>query len=64
MLGFASFALGAQDGLAVAAVLASQFAGLAAMAAYLLFRERLTRVQIAGIVIIAVSVASLTALRA
>jgi len=64
VLGFASFALGAQDGVAVAAVLASQFAGLAAVAAYLFFRERLTHVQIAGIVIIAVSVAALTAVRA
>jgi len=63
VLGFASFALGSRDGVAVAAVLASQFAGLAAVAAYLLFRERLTYVQIAGVVVIAVSVASLTAVR-
>ncbi len=63
VLGFASFALGSRDGVAVAAVLASQFAGLAAVAAYLLFRERLTHIQIAGVVIIAVGVATLTAVR-
>ena len=63
VLGFASFALGSRHGVAVAAVLASQFAGLAAMAAYVLFRERLTYVQIAGVALVAVSVASLTAVR-
>jgi len=62
--GFASFALGARHGIAVAAVLSSQFAALAALAAYLLFRERLTSVQIAGVVAIAVGVAALTGLQA
>ena len=45
-------------------MLASQFAGLAALAAFVLFRERLTRVQLAGVVAIAVGVAVLSALRA
>jgi drug/metabolite transporter (DMT)-like permease len=61
--GFASFALGARDGVAVAAVLASQFAAVAGVAAYVLFRERLTRVQLAGVVTIVVGVAVLTALQ-
>jgi drug/metabolite transporter (DMT)-like permease len=57
VLGFASFALGARDGLAVAAVLASQFAALAGLAAFLLFCERLSRMQLSGVAIVAVGVA-------
>ena len=64
VLGFASFALGSRHGIAVAAVLASQFAALSAVAAYFLFRERLTRLQLGGIVSIALGVAVLTAIQA
>ncbi|MEO7979299.1 MAG: hypothetical protein ABI807_00115 [Sporichthyaceae bacterium] len=64
VLGFAAFATGARHGLAVAAVLASQFAGLAAIAAYLLFHERLTRWQVSGVTVVAVGVATLAAVRA
>lgn len=62
--GFASYAVGARHGIAISAVLASQFAALAALAAYLLFRERITRLQLAGVVTIALGVAVLTALQA
>lgn len=62
--GFACYAVGARHGIAIAAVLASQFAALSAIGAYVFFRERLSRVQIAGIVVIAVGVAVLSALRA
>ena len=62
--GFALFALGARDQIAVAAVLASQFAALAAIGAYVLFRERLRSVQLAGVVAIACGVAVLTWLQA
>ena len=62
--GFASYAVGARHGIAVAAVLASQFAALAAVAAYFLFHERLTRLQLGGIVTIALGVAVLTAIQA
>lgn len=61
--GFALFALGARRGIAVAAVLSSQFAALAAVAAYVLFRERLTPVQITGVVAIGIGVAALSALQ-
>jgi len=64
VLGFASYALGSRHGIAVAAVLASQFAALSAVAAYFLFRERLTRLQLGGIVSIALGVAVLTAIQA
>ena len=57
------YALGARHGIAVSAVLASQFAALAAVAAYFLFHERLRPLQVAGVATIAVGVALLTALR-
>ena len=62
--GFASYAVGARHGIAIAAVLASQFAAVAALGALILYRERLTRAQVAGIAVIAVGVAALSALRA
>jgi drug/metabolite transporter (DMT)-like permease len=62
--GFASYALGARHGIAIAAVLASQFAALSAVGAVVLYKERLTRWQTIGIVLIAVAVALLSALRA
>lgn len=58
--GLASYALGARDGIAISAVLASQFAGIGAVAAYVLFGERLTRVQVSGAVIITAGVAVLS----
>jgi drug/metabolite transporter (DMT)-like permease len=61
--GFTAYAIGARHGIAVAAVLSSQFAALAALAAFLLFRERLTRTQLVGVATIAVGVAVLSALR-
>jgi drug/metabolite transporter (DMT)-like permease len=62
--GFASYAVGARHGIAVAAVLASQFAAIAAIAAFFLFSERLRPLQVAGVVTIAVGVAVLTAVQA
>src|SRR5438445_641454 len=62
VLGFTSYAFGARHGLAVAAVLASQFAGIAAVASFFLFRERLTRVQVTGVVAIVCGVSVLSAL--
>ena len=63
VLGLVAYNVGAREGIAVAAVLSSQFAAIAAVAAYFLFRERLARVQIAGVVVIALGVAVLTALQ-
>lgn len=62
--GFAFFALGAREGIAISAVLASQFGVIAAIAAFVLFRERLTRVQTAGITAIALGVAALSWIQA
>lgn len=64
VVGFASFAMGARHGIAISAVLASQFAALAALAAYFVFGERITRIQLLGVIGIAVGVAALTAIQA
>ncbi len=64
VVGFVSFAVGARHGVAVAAVLASQFAAIAGVAAYFLFSERLSRLQLAGVTTIVAGVAVLTALQA
>lgn len=62
--GFTAFSLGARHSVAVSAVLASQFAAFAALAAFVLFRERLRQAQVVGITLIALCVALLSAIRA
>ncbi len=62
--GFACYAIGARHGIAIAAVLASQFAAIASLGAALLFKERLTRVGAVGVAVIAVGVAVVSALQA
>ncbi len=64
VLGLVAYGLGARSGIAVTAIIASQFAALSAVAAYFLFDERLARVQVAGVVAILVGVTVLTALQA
>jgi drug/metabolite transporter (DMT)-like permease len=63
VLGFASFTVGARHSLPVAAVLSTQFAAMSAVAAYFLFRERLERAQLAGVVVVLAGVTLLSALR-
>lgn len=62
--GFYSYTWGSRHGLAIAAVLSSQFAVVALAASYVLFSERLSRVQLAGVTCVLVGVAALSALRA
>jgi drug/metabolite transporter (DMT)-like permease len=64
VLGFYSYTAGSRHGIAVAAVLSSQFAALAALGGYLLFKERLGRVQLAGVLTVLVGVAFLGGLQA
>jgi drug/metabolite transporter (DMT)-like permease len=64
VLGFASFALGARHDLAVAAVLSSQFAAMSVVGAYVLFRERLARTQLVGVLLVLAGVSMLSGLRA
>jgi drug/metabolite transporter (DMT)-like permease len=63
VLGNAAFILGSHESIAIASVLASQYAAVAAVAAFFLFRERLSRGQRSGFVAIAVGLAILTAVR-
>jgi drug/metabolite transporter (DMT)-like permease len=64
VLGFYSYTLGARHGIAVAAVLASQVGGLAALGGYLIFDERLSRKRTVGVCTMLAGVAVLSALRA
>jgi len=64
VMGTASYTLGARHSIAVAAVLVSQFAAIATVAAYLLFGERLTKMQLAGVVTVIAGVAALSVVRA
>jgi drug/metabolite transporter (DMT)-like permease len=64
VVGFSLFAIGARDSIAITAVLASQFAAIAGVAAYLLFRERLAPVQILGVATIVAGVSVLSVLQA
>jgi drug/metabolite transporter (DMT)-like permease len=64
IIGSTLSAWGASDNIAIAAVLGSQFAAIAAVMAYLLFGERLSRTQVAGVVLIVVGVTALAAVSA
>jgi drug/metabolite transporter (DMT)-like permease len=64
VLGFASYTAGAQHGIAIAAVLSSQFAAVAALAAFVAFHERLARHQVLGVAAILAGVAALSVLQA
>jgi small multidrug resistance pump len=62
--GFSLFTVSARHGIAVTAVLASQFSALSALSAYVLFREKLARLQVAGAATIVVGVSLLGGLQA
>jgi drug/metabolite transporter (DMT)-like permease len=62
--GFTAYSLGARHSVAVSAVLGSQFAAFASLAAFVLFRERLRPAQVMGITMIGLCVALLSAIRA
>ena len=64
VFGGAIYIVAASEGVAVAAVLSSQFAALAAVGAFLLFGERLQRLQLVGVVVIAIGITALAALQA
>ena len=63
VFGNVSYVFGARESIAIASVLASQFAAVAAIAAFFLFHERLTGGQRSGFVAIAVGLAILTLVR-
>ncbi len=61
VLGSMLSAWGSRESIAITAVMGSQFAAIAAVAAYLLFGERLGRMQVAGVVLIVTGVTVLAA---
>jgi drug/metabolite transporter (DMT)-like permease len=64
VVGFTGFIVGSDHGVAVPAVIASQFAALAVLGSFLLFGERISRRQLVGIAAILAGVATVTALQA
>jgi drug/metabolite transporter (DMT)-like permease len=64
VLGFTAYAFAARESVAVAAVLASQFATFAALLAYFIYGEKLGRLQIAGVATVVVGVTALALLTA
>ena len=62
VIGFTLFSIGAEYDVAITSVLASQFAPIAAIMAFVLFKERLGRLQITGVAIIVAGVAALSVL--
>jgi drug/metabolite transporter (DMT)-like permease len=58
--GFTLYTVGARDDIAIAAVLVSLFGAVAALIARFVFRERLSRVQLAGVTTIIAGVAALS----
>ena len=63
VFGNVAYVYGARESIAIASVLASQFAAVAAVAAFFLFRERLSTGQRSGFVAIAMGMAILMAVR-
>lgn len=63
VFGGAIYIVAASEGVAVAAVLSSQFAAIAAVGAFFLFRERLQRMQVVGVALIAVGITLLAAVQ-
>jgi drug/metabolite transporter (DMT)-like permease len=63
-VGSAVYVIAASHGVAVAAVLSSQFAAIAAIGAFVLFGERLQRHQVVGVVVVAIGITVLSALQA
>jgi hypothetical protein len=58
VIGFGAYAIGARDSVPIAAVLSSQFAAIALIAGWFLFRERISRIQMAGVALVIAGVAA------
>jgi drug/metabolite transporter (DMT)-like permease len=64
LVGYVSYVTGAHHGVAIPAVLGSQFAAVATITSFAIFRERIGPRQIAGAVVIVAGVSVLAVLRA
>ncbi len=62
--GLVAFVIAARDDAAIAAVMSSQFAIVTAIGGYLLWDERIGRIQVAGVALVLAGVAGLTLLQA
>ena len=60
VIGIAVFSIGARHDIVITSVLSSQFAPIAAVAAFCLFKERLGRLQVLGVVIVVAGVTALS----
>lgn len=63
IIGSTASAWGARESIPIVAVMGSQFAAIAAVAAFFLFGERLGRLQIAGVLLIVAGVTALAAVQ-
>jgi drug/metabolite transporter (DMT)-like permease len=61
--GYVGYVVGSRHGVAVPAVLSSQFAAVAVVFSFLVYGERLTRIQVAGVFTIGAGVAAVAVLR-
>jgi len=59
VVGFSTYSVGARADIAMTSVLASMFAPIAAIAAFVLFRERLAPRQALGIALVVIGIATL-----
>ena len=64
VIGFTFYVIGSHDGVAIPAVLGSQFAAVATIGSFVIFGERISRRQIAGATVIVIGVTALAALQA
>jgi transporter family protein len=64
IVGSTASAWGATDSIPIVAVLGSQFAAIAAVVAFLLFGERLSKTQVVGVILIVAGVSALAAMGA
>ncbi len=62
-VGSSVYVIGAHVSPATAVVLSSQFAAIAAVSAFIVFKERLARIQVVGVSVIAVGVTALAIIR-
>jgi drug/metabolite transporter (DMT)-like permease len=64
VIGFTFYVIGSHDGVAIPAVLGSQFAAVATIGSFVIFGERIAPRQIAGATVIVIGVSALAALQA
>jgi drug/metabolite transporter (DMT)-like permease len=63
VVGFVGYIVGSQSSIAVCAVIASQYAAVAAIGGYLAFAERLNRLQVIGGVVLMAGITAVAAIR-